>query len=39
MAVLLDASVVRLILVPAIMRILGRANWWPDVRRPMRATP
>jgi uncharacterized membrane protein YdfJ with MMPL/SSD domain len=30
LAILLDASVVRLVLVPAIMRILGRANWWPD---------
>lgn len=29
LAVLLDASLVRLVLVPAIMRILGRANWWP----------
>ncbi|HSG66984.1 MAG TPA: MMPL family transporter, partial [Gammaproteobacteria bacterium] len=27
-AVLLDATVVRAILVPAFMRIAGRANWW-----------
>jgi RND superfamily putative drug exporter len=27
-AVLVDASVVRLILVPATMELLGRANWW-----------
>jgi RND superfamily putative drug exporter len=27
-AVLLDATVVRAILVPATMRLLGRANWW-----------
>lgn len=27
-AVLLDATVVRALLVPAIMRLLGRANWW-----------
>jgi uncharacterized membrane protein YdfJ with MMPL/SSD domain len=27
-AVLVDATVVRTILVPATMRILGRANWW-----------
>ncbi|PJJ56217.1 RND superfamily putative drug exporter [Mumia flava] len=27
-AVLLDATVVRLVLVPATMRLLGRANWW-----------
>ncbi len=28
-AVLLDATVVRLVLVPAFMRIAGTANWWP----------
>jgi RND superfamily putative drug exporter len=28
-AILLDATVVRLILVPSIMRLLGRWNWWP----------
>jgi RND superfamily putative drug exporter len=27
-AVLIDASVVRLVLVPATMRLLGRWNWW-----------
>ncbi len=27
-AVLIDASIVRLILVPATMELLGRANWW-----------
>ncbi|HEY2580005.1 MAG TPA: MMPL family transporter [Streptosporangiaceae bacterium] len=27
-AVLLDATVVRLVLVPAVMELLGRANWW-----------
>src|SRR5205085_12206945 len=27
-AILLDATVVRLLLVPAVMHILGRANWW-----------
>ena len=27
-AVLLDATVVRALLVPATMRLLGRANWW-----------
>jgi RND superfamily putative drug exporter len=26
--VLIDATVVRLILVPAVMELLGRANWW-----------
>ena len=27
-AILVDATIVRLILVPAIMRLLGDANWW-----------
>jgi RND superfamily putative drug exporter len=27
-AVLIDATVVRLLLVPALMRIMGAANWW-----------
>ena len=27
-AVLLDATVVRLLLVPSLMRLFGRANWW-----------
>jgi RND superfamily putative drug exporter len=26
--VLIDAFIVRLILVPSLMSILGRANWW-----------
>jgi len=30
-AIFLDATVVRMVLVPALMQILGRANWWiPD---------
>jgi uncharacterized membrane protein YdfJ with MMPL/SSD domain len=42
-AVLIDATVVRLVLVPAVMEMLGKANWWlpswlarvlPDTRRP-----
>jgi RND superfamily putative drug exporter len=34
-AVLVDATVVRLVLVPALMELLGRANWWlPSFRRP-----
>jgi len=33
-AVLIDATVVRALLVPATMRLLGRANWWaPDPLR------
>ena len=27
-AIAVDASIVRLILVPATMKLLGRANWW-----------
>jgi RND superfamily putative drug exporter len=27
-AVLIDATVVRMVLVPATMSLLGRANWW-----------
>ncbi|UJB44810.1 MMPL family transporter [Streptomyces sp. A1-5] len=34
-AVALDASLVRALLVPAVMRMLGRANWWlPGTRKP-----
>jgi RND superfamily putative drug exporter len=33
-ALLVDASVVRVLLVPATMRLLGRANWWAP--RPLR---
>lgn len=32
-AVLLDATLIRMILVPAIMHIAGRWNWWPGGRR------
>jgi RND superfamily putative drug exporter len=27
-AVLVDATLVRILLVPAVMHVLGRANWW-----------
>jgi hypothetical protein len=33
-AVLLDATLLRMVLVPAIMHIAGRWNWWPGVRMP-----
>jgi len=33
-ALVIDASVVRILLVPATMRLLGRANWWAP--RPLR---
>jgi len=32
LAVLLDATLIRMVLVPAIMHIAGRWNWWPGVR-------
>lgn len=32
-AVLLDATVIRMVLVPAFMQTMGRWNWWPGVRR------
>ena len=33
-ALIVDATVVRVMLVPATMRLLGRANWWAP--RPLR---
>jgi putative drug exporter of the RND superfamily len=35
-AVLLDATLIRMVLVPAIMHIAGRWNWWPGVQAPKR---
>jgi len=32
-AVLLDATVIRMVLVPAVMHLAGRFNWWPGYRR------
>jgi len=37
LAVFLDATLIRMVLVPAIMHIAGRWNWWPGVRAPRRA--
>jgi len=34
LAVLIDASIVRALLVPSLMRLLGSANWWAP--RPLR---
>jgi RND superfamily putative drug exporter len=31
-AVFLDATIIRMVLVPAIMHVAGRWNWWPGVR-------
>ncbi len=33
-AVLLDVTLIRMVLVPAVMHIAGRWNWWPGVRLP-----
>jgi putative drug exporter of the RND superfamily len=38
-AVLIDASIVRMILVPAVMELCGKANWWMPGRRAPKATP
>jgi putative drug exporter of the RND superfamily len=32
-AVLLDATLIRMVLVPAFMQAMGRWNWWPGVKR------
>lgn len=34
-AVVLDVTVVRGLLLPALMTLLGRANWWPGARPPV----
>jgi uncharacterized membrane protein YdfJ with MMPL/SSD domain len=34
LAVLIDASIIRALLVPALMRLLGPVNWWAP--RPLR---
>jgi len=30
-AVLLDATIIRMVLVPAFMQMMGRWNWWPGI--------
>jgi len=32
LAVALDATLIRILIVPATMRLLGDWNWWPDVK-------
>jgi putative drug exporter of the RND superfamily len=32
-AIAIDATIVRILLLPSIMALLGRANWWPARRR------
>ncbi|MEU5208922.1 MMPL family transporter [Streptomyces sp. NPDC020742] len=40
LAVIVDATVVRGVLVPAVMRLAGRANWWgPTARTPRSGGP
>jgi uncharacterized membrane protein YdfJ with MMPL/SSD domain len=31
-AIFLDATLIRLLLVPAMMQVLGKLNWWPGVK-------
>ena len=38
-AVLIDATLVRMILVPAVMELCGKANWWMPGRRGPKDTP
>jgi putative drug exporter of the RND superfamily len=38
--IIFDATVIRALLVPALMRLLGEANWWmPDWARPLLFLP
>ncbi|WP_405159703.1 MMPL family transporter [Nocardia sp. NBC_01499] len=37
---IIDATLIRLVLVPALMQIMGRWNWWfPGARQPTASTP
>ncbi|MFG2053268.1 MMPL family transporter [Micromonospora sp. NPDC048930] len=38
-AVLVDATIIRMVLVPAVMELCGNANWWMPGRRAPKATP
>jgi RND superfamily putative drug exporter len=38
-AILVDATIIRAILVPALMKLAGRANWWPSRRATPPAAP
>ncbi|PWU60159.1 hypothetical protein DLE60_12675 [Micromonospora globispora] len=37
-AVLVDATIIRMVLVPAVMELCGKANWWMPGRRARKAT-
>ncbi|MFG1649310.1 MMPL family transporter [Micromonospora sp. NPDC049275] len=32
-AIVLDATIIRVVVLPALMALLGHANWWPGLRR------
>ena len=38
-AVLLDATIIRMVLVPSLMQIAGAWNWWPGYKPPKREDP
>jgi len=38
-AVLVDATIIRMVLVPAVMELCGKANWWMPGRRAPKANP
>jgi RND superfamily putative drug exporter len=38
-AVLIDATLVRIVIGPALLRIAGDWNWWPGGLRPTKAPP
>lgn len=38
-AILIDATVVRMLLVPALVKLMGPANWWTPFRRPRTRPP
>jgi putative drug exporter of the RND superfamily len=39
LAIAIDATLIRLVLVPALMRLFGARNWWlPELSRPTKAT-
>ncbi|MEV6598123.1 MMPL family transporter [Actinoplanes sp. NPDC051346] len=32
-AIVLDATIIRIVVLPAMMSLLGKSNWWPGLRR------
>jgi RND superfamily putative drug exporter len=37
LAALVDATLIRVLLVPALMRLAGDRNWWPGSAMPQKA--